>query len=82
MFWWCLLLFYGDGILKFVWRVLSRFFSYMTLICIAIIGVIITRVLETLSLSSLSLWLRRRFIVVVLLYRGLFLSLIVIIIII
>lgn len=40
-----------------------------------------TRSQNAFSLS-LSLWLRRRFIVVVLLYRGLFLSLIVIIIII
>ena len=68
------------GILKFVWKVLSRFFSYMTLICIAIIGVIITRVLKTLSLS-LSLWLRRRFLVVVLLYHRLFHSLKIVIII-
>ena len=69
------------GILKFVWKVLSRFFSYMTDMYRDYWGDYYTRSQNAFSLS-LSLWLRRRFIVVVLLYRGLFLSLIVIIIII
>ena len=72
-----------SAILKFVWRVLSRFFSFynMTEMSRDYWGDYYTRSQNAFSLS-LSLWLRPRFIAVVLLYRGLFLSLIVIIIII
>ena len=69
------------GILKFVWKVLSRFFSYMTDMYRDYWGDYYTRSQNAFSLS-LSLWLRRRFLVVVLLYHRLFHSLKIVIIII